>query len=228
MSKKVMLFIVEGISDRESLSLILSRIIKNNKVQFYVVGGDITSEKGTTLQNCITKVNNCIKKFLKENKFLKGDILRVIHLVDTDGTYIEDAFVKQSQTNELIYKEDCILAKDIKSICERNKKKASILNKLYSTTKISNIDYSMYYFSCNLEHVLHDEQNLNDDLKCDYADKFIERYDGKEEEFIKFLNESDFAVDGDYSQSWKFIKDGLNSLKRNCNLHLLLNEYLRE
>lgn len=228
MSKKIILFIVEGISDRESLSLILSRIIKSNKVQFYVVGGDITSENRTTMQNCITKVNMCINKFLKQNKFLKGDILRVIHLIDTDGAYIDDKFVKQSQTNELIYKEDCILANNIQYICERNKKKASILNKLYSTTKISSVDYCMYYFSCNLEHVVHNEQNLDDNLKCDYAYKLIERYDGREEEFIKFLNESDFTVEGDYNQSWKFIKEGLNSLKRNCNLHLLLNDYLKE
>ncbi|HAT4320533.1 TPA: hypothetical protein I9071_001653 [Clostridium perfringens] len=228
MSKKVILFIVEGISDENSLSLILSRLIKSNKVEFYVVGGDITSENGTTLQNCITKVNNCINRFLKENKFSKKDILRVIHLVDTDGTYINDDFVKQSPTNELIYEEECIWAKDIKFICDRNKRKSSILNKLYSTPKISGADYSMYYFSCNLDHVLHDEQNLNGNLKCDYADKFIERYDGKEKEFIKFLNESDFAVSGDYNQSWNFIKEELNSLKRNCNLHLLLNEYLRE
>lgn len=226
MSKKVILFIVEGISDKNSLALILSRLIKSNRVEFYVVGGDITSNNNTTLQNCITKVNYCIKNFLKENKFLKSDILRVVHLIDTDGAYIKDEFVKPSENNKLEYRDDCILTKDIKSICKRNKKKASILNKLYSTPKIANIKYSVYYFSCNIEHVLHNEQNLDDELKCDYADEFIEKYYGKEGEFVEFLNKSDFAVSGNYDETWNFIKKGLNSLKRNCNLHLLLNECL--
>ena len=44
-------------------------------------------------------------------------------------------------------------------------KKVSILDKLCSTPSIGRIKYFMYYFSCNLEHVLHNEQNLDDKLK---------------------------------------------------------------
>ncbi|WWU65279.1 hypothetical protein QJR26_02660 [Clostridium baratii] len=226
MSKKVILFIVEGITDKESLALILSRLIKNNRVEFYVVGGDITSNKNTTLQNCITKVNDCVKMFLKDKKFYKRDILRVVHLIDTDGAFIEDKFIKQSNEDNVKYTKENIMAKNVESIIARNERKSSVLNKLYSTESISNINYSMYYFSCNLEHVLHDEQNLDDSLKCEYAEQFIDRYDNREFEFIEFLNNSDFTVNKDYKESWNFIKKELNSLNRYCNLHILLNELL--
>ena len=107
-SKKVILFIVEGITDKNSLSLILSKLLSNNHIKFHIVGGDVTTNKNTTIQNCITKVNDEINKFLSISKFKKTDILEVIHLVDTDGAYVEDEFVKLDNTNNIIYKLDCM------------------------------------------------------------------------------------------------------------------------
>lgn len=171
-SKKVILFIVEGITDKNSLSLILSKLLSNNHIKFHIVGGDVTTNKNTTIQNCITKVNEEINKFLSISKFKKTDILEVIHLVDTDGAYVEDEFVKLDNTDNIIYKLDCMLTNKVDLTIERNKKKASILDKLSTNSKISRIPYCMYYFSCNLEHVLHNEQNLDDNLKLKYSYDF--------------------------------------------------------
>ena len=41
-TKKIILFIVEGISDQTSLALVLSKLIKTENVMFHIVRGDIT------------------------------------------------------------------------------------------------------------------------------------------------------------------------------------------
>ena len=45
-------------------------------------------------------------------------------------------------------------------------------------------------------------------------------YDGREKNFISFLRDNDFAIPGDYNETWKFIKKDCNSLNRYCNFHL--------
>ncbi|WP_138204145.1 hypothetical protein [Haloimpatiens lingqiaonensis] len=224
-SKKVVLFIVEGISDKNSLALILSRLLKNERIEFHVIHGDITTRTDTTIQNCIKKVNTEIIKFLNINRFKRSDILRIVHLVDTDGAYIDDKLIKQHTTDNFIYTTDNILTRNTAKAIDRNNKKSKILNKLWSTSSISKTEYRMYYFSCNLEHVLHDEQNLNDNLKDKYSDDFVEYYYGKEEKFLDFINNSEFSVKGNYDETWSFIKQGKNSLNRYCNLNVYFKQY---
>ena len=65
--RKVMLFLVEGKSEREALEILISNIIKNELVVFQVMEGDITSDKNSTPQN-----------------------INIIHLMDIDGAYIKD------------------------------------------------------------------------------------------------------------------------------------------
>lgn len=225
-SKKVILFIVEGISDKNSLALILSRLIRNERIEFHIVGGDITSSKETTIKNCMIVVNEEVKKFLNVNRFKRSDLLRVVHLIDTDGAYIDFSMVKENNSEKVIYTEENLLAKNVDAIIERNNRKSKILNKLYNANSISKTDYRMYYFSCNLDHVLHNEQNLEDNLKYKYSDDFVGKYYEKEGEFVKFISNSDFSVRGDYIETWNFIKKDENSLKRYCNFNVFLKEYL--
>lgn len=223
-TKKVILFIVEGITDKNSLSLILSRLISSNHIAFHVVGGDTTTNNYTTIMNCITKINDELNKFLKENKFRKSDILKIVHLIDTDGVYINEKQVIEENVSSIIYNTDSMLTRNSDLTVDRNNKKASILNKLNSTSTVSNIEYRMYYFSCNLEHVLHNQQNLDDNLKDEYADDFVDKYDGKESEFKDFMMHSGFSVSGNYKETWNFIKQGNNSLNRYCNLGVFFND----
>lgn len=224
-TKKVILFIVEGISDKNSLALILSRLIRNENIQFHVVGGDITSNRYTDNYNCINKVNDEICKFLKVTRFRKSDLLKVVHLVDMDGAYIDPSAIKYGNVDRFKYSSDCITFSNIDEVKIRNERKARVLDKLSTTMKICKIDYCMYYFSCNLEHVLHNEHNLDDELKYEYSDRFIESFDGKEKEFIEFLRNSEFTLEGDYKYTWNYIKEDLNSLNRYCNLHLFFEGY---
>ncbi|WXR60958.1 hypothetical protein WG909_11735 [Peptostreptococcaceae bacterium AGR-M142] len=44
-TKKVILFIVEGVTDKTSLGAIIDKLISSNLIKFYISGGDVTSDK---------------------------------------------------------------------------------------------------------------------------------------------------------------------------------------
>ena len=220
--KKIVLFIVEGITDEMSLSLILSKLIDDSSVQFHVINQDITADYNSNSQNIIKKIDGEVKKFLAQNNGLKKtDIKEIIHLVDTDGAFIKEDFVLEDlQKSKTFYTPTSIVTNKRDLIIERNERKSAILNKLYQTSHIGKTQYKVYFFSCNLEHVLHNNQNTKCEDKSLYSYQFVDRYVGHEKRFVDFLNEKEFATPGDYKESWQFIKEDCNSLNRFCNFHL--------
>lgn len=226
-TKKIILFIVEGTSDRDALSLILSRLINKEEVEFQVFHGDITADRYSTQQNIVNRINNEVKKFIKRlNGIEREDISKIIHLIDIDGAYIknQEAFIEnKSIESGFIYNDTTIEGNSKNNILNRNEKKSSIMDRISSLPEVGGTSYRAYYFSCNLDHVLHNERNLDKDLKSDYAFDFVELFDGNEEDFIKFLNKDEIAAPGDHKATWSFIKEGNNSLSRYCNFHLYFN-----
>lgn len=217
-TKKVVLFIVEGISDETSLALILSKIISNANVKFHITGGDITSNRYTTPANAKTKVNDEVKVFLDKNKFRISDIKNIVHVIDTDGTYIsDDEIVEDMSVHKWVYEDDKIISNNKVETEYRNKKKSDVLNILSRTTKIRNVAYTVLYFSCNLEHVLHNTKNASKYEKSRLSDDFVDRFYKHELDFIDFIKDETFGVDGDYKETWEFIKQGCNSLNRYSN-----------
>ena len=102
-----------------------------------------------------------------------------------------------------------------------------ILNKLSKLSEICNIPYSVYFLSCNLEHVLHNVQNVLPEEKMKYATSFSDKYVDNIDDFIKFMNSNEIAVNGNYDETWDFIKQNNNSLNRHCNFHLFINKLLK-
>ncbi len=226
-SKKILLFMVEGSSDRTALEYILKKIFSNDQVLFHVIGTDITSDNKTTLQNAIKKVKEQLDIFLGVTKAKEGDILKIIHVVDTDGTYIPATnIIEDKSLNTFVYTTDNIKGKSSQEVEDRNKRKANIINKLSTTPNIcrGKISYRMYYMSCNLEHVLHNIQDAIQGQKADLSEEFLERFIGQENNFISFIQNPLWGVLGEYNESWKFIKQGTNSLKRYSNLGLIFEE----
>ena len=128
-------------------------------------------------------------------------------------------------TSNPIYTLNSIKTSHVEQMKYRNQRKSSIINKLVGITKVRKvIPYTLFYFSCNLEHVLHDIQNLPWEDKIEYAEKFQDRFDGKETEFVEFLKSESFTVKGDFKETWDFIKRDCNSLNRYCNFHLYFKE----
>ena len=111
---------------------------------------------------------------------------------------------------------------DIEEVEKRNAHKSEIMFKLYTTGKIRNIPYRLYFNSCNLEHVLYNElKDFSDDEKEILSDEFAEKYEGKVLEFIDFISDKSVSVEGTYKETWKYIEKDKNSLQRHSNMHLI-------
>jgi hypothetical protein len=168
-TKKVILFIVEGVTDKTSLGGIIDKLVSSKLVKFYITGGDITSDRFSNSANAVSKVNDHVKNFLgREIGLKKGDIIQIVHLIDMDGAYIGSDQIQVEDIEGFAYSETAITASSVERVTERNNRKQQAINRLSLCPKISGIPYSMYYFSCNLEHVLHNEVNLLDELKMAY------------------------------------------------------------
>ena len=123
---------------------------------------------------------------------------------------------------DIQYYEDHIGTKNVMATINRNKRKGSILYKLRKTGKINTIPYRIYFNSCNLEHVLYGElRDFSDEEKQILSDDFADRYEGKADEFIKFILDPAIAVPGTYQKTWDYIEKGRNSLTRHSNMHLI-------
>lgn len=224
-TKKVILFIAEGPTDEYALSPVLKKIFQNSHVRFHVVHGDLTSDFTVDNSNAVKTVNSHIKMELDRYGFKRSDIIRVIHLIDTDGAFIPNANVVAGDVEHIQYEENQIVTKSVLRTIARNEQKQRVLYRLSSEKMIGKSPYAVYYFSRNMEHVLHnDARNLSDEEKANYADEFADTYSQNPEGFIEFLSDFDFAVPGDYGETWRFIFAGTNSLHRHSNLHLLFSD----
>lgn len=230
--KKVVLIIVEGPSDDEALALVFTNYYKqySQSVMVHVMHGDITTEVNGKSQSIRNRVTDVIRHHANVNKFTNKDYAQVIHLVDTDGVFIDDKFVVQDDTaNSPVYSLQDIKTKNKSGIERRNALKSQNLNELSSIKTIWKIiPYKVYYMSCNLDHVLYDKQNSTDNEKTDYAYNFAKKYKNDLDGFISFISNSSFTVKLDYKESWDFIKSELNSLNRYSNLHICFHNEINE
>lgn len=220
--KKVVIFIVEGLSDEAALGTIMKEYFFSNEVQFIIIHGDITLKDYISNDAILKKINEQINDVKSKYRYKEDDFLKIIHIVDMDGVYISDADIIKANVETIQYYEDHIDAKNTNAIIERNKSKGDILYKLRKTGKIHGIPYRIYFNSCNLEHILYGElKDYSDEEKQILSDDFAERYDGKLDEFINFISAADIAVSGTYQNTWDYIEKDRNSLNRHTNIHLI-------
>lgn len=159
--------------------------------------------------------------------YKNSDILRIIHIVDTDGAFIPADSIVLDESISLDYSEDCIRTSAPVYIKARNESKSKILFKLFNTYSINTMKYNVYFNSCNLEHVLVGELcNFSDAEKERIADDFSDKYCKDIEGFRLFLKS--VLPKEQYIASWKFIKEGKNSLKRYSNMSLIFGDEERE
>ena len=221
-TKKVILFIVEGITDKTALGSVLDAILSNEKIHFAITEGDITTKDDVNASNVIRRINEIVKFTQERYHFKASDLLEIVHLIDTDGAFIPDtAVINNAEAMHIQYTLQNIQTDDIEKIVERNQKKLGLVKLLRSKTEINKKPYKMFYFSRNQEHVLHNEaRELTTSEKNTLADQFDDLYGDAPEAFLEFIKSKDFAVSGDYAETWKFIEDGIHSLERWSNFHL--------
>lgn len=218
--KKIVFVIVEGPSDEEALGVLLNRIYNNEAVYVQVMHCDITTELDVNSSNVVAKIGDIVKKYAGR-PFKPGDFSQIIHIADTDGTYIpNDAIVEDAEAVKPFYSVTEIRTQRKDGIEKRNLRKRECLNRLSSTSRIGKIPYKIYYMSCNLDHALYGKLNSTDNEKEADAFAFAQRFKDDIPGFIEFIGESDFSVVESYPQSWQYIKKGLHSLERHTNFGL--------
>ena len=218
--KKIILFVVEGITDKTCLGYILDQLLSDHLVKFQLIDGDVTTLNGNNSNNISAKIGNIVKAF-SGNIFKPNDFLEIVHLVDMDGAYISGNKVVHAEYEKPFYTDDNILINNVIRIHIRNKQKSEILNRLITLNKVwKTIPYSVYFFSCNIDHVLHNNPNMSRQEKNQYAERFEKEYTEQPKRFVEFLNNNQYAVGGSYPETWNFIKIDTHSLQRFSNFHL--------
>lgn len=223
--KKAVVFIVEGKSDKNALEHIFKVIYKHKNVTFEFTRGDLTSNETLTMERIKDIIYEKVEAYMKENKLYKSHIWQIIQIFDTDGTYVPECAIVEGETSKFFYSTTKIFCKDTKKVIRRNKWKCKIMDDLLKVSDIKGIPYKCYFMSSNLDHALYNLQNLSDEEKEVYSNKFYELFEGREKLFIDYLKSD--VVNGcpdSFPSSWKYIKDELHSLERHTNLHIYFKE----
>lgn len=219
--RKAVVFIVEGNSDKKALEKIFQKIYKQKNIVFKFMGGDITSDEALNRLNVCDTIYQKVDQYIKDKKLKKSDIWQIVHIFDTDGTYVPEDAVQEGESAKFVYSTSKIFCKNVDKVLDRNKRKSEMMDYLLSLDKINGIPYIGYFMSSNLDHALYDEQNLDDELKGEYADAFYSEFQGKELLFIDYLkDEVANGVPDSFPASWRYIKEDVHSLERHTNLHI--------
>ena len=155
--------IVEGPSDDTALGIALNQVYDRETVYIHIMHGDITSRKGVTSANIVSKIGSEVKRFAASNHYKSTDFQQIIHIVDMDGAYIPDDYIIEDLSlKKVLYHADGIHTANVEAIKNRNKIKRDNLYRLIGQGTIWKIPYGVYYMSCNLDHVLYDKRNSSD------------------------------------------------------------------
>jgi len=234
-TKKIVLILVEGPSDEESLEHVLTKLINNYKTKFKICRGDITSDKLVNTSNVTNIIAQKVEDFLQNAKglFTIDDICFIAHLIDTDACSIQNEKIIEQEKEEPYFDDQFLYVKNKNNIIKRNQKKLPIVKKLSKTRCISfdnfdglSIPYCSYYMSCNLEHVLHNDKTFcSDNAKENYSILFSMKYFDKENEFVEFINSKEVGTTLNFENSWDNILKPQNALLRETNLNIFVNDF---
>ncbi|GLC88416.1 hypothetical protein [Lysinibacillus piscis] len=234
MEKKVVLVLVEGNTDETLLIGRLRELFKEKEIRFEPKNGDIFYDMEQAKKPVKELIGNRVKEILLKRKFKPSNILAVLHILDTDGCFIEsDAIlVNNEQATLTEYQENGIYVQteaQKHNIQQRNEVRSRNIQIMNTTQKILTYSYQAYYFSRHLEHVVFNDMNPKKENKVEKVDRFLDELEVPIEEFLEaFLPQERTATYEDtYKNSWQFVSQDLNSLKRATNIPLML-DFLQE
>ncbi|MBM7453044.1 hypothetical protein JN09_000363 [Acholeplasma morum] len=208
----------------------MNKIISNRSIKFKVTETDLTGDYSfITVTNIELHLSKRVRQFLGST-FIVSDLQEIIHIVDTDGAFIDNDNVVSKLYGDIEYQDEQILTKHKDKIERRNALKSAVLSHLSSINKLEvqkdyYVPYSIYFMSCNLDHVLHDERNLESNKKTSYATEFSDSFYNRENDFIDFMQDSKIALGGNYSDTWNEIQKDFLSLSRGSNFNLYLAKF---
>ncbi|MHA6261490.1 hypothetical protein ACXYMX_16645 [Sporosarcina sp. CAU 1771] len=225
--KKVVLLLVEGSCEEVLLNNRLRAEFAQYHIRFHIQHGDILYDLSKPEEPIKSVIGNAVKEFMIKSKFRAEDVCCVLHIIDMDGCFIpEEAIVIDETQKELtIYHANKISvphAKQKQQIAARNEERGKNINAMQTMDTIlsGEINYRMYYFSRNLEHVLFNNANPEKGAKYPEVEQFAEQLQIPVEEFLR---QTMPPVPGDdpYLESWGLISQSVASLEQYSNVPLL-------
>lgn len=233
MRKKFILFLVEGINDKREIEAVLhtkyfSDYLVNYVPYFLPSNGDITTSKGISIKNVQQKLNDMLLDFRRNgipySNIAVQDIQEMVQIVDLDGAFIPDSKIIRSDSNFFQYTDENIVTSNVDGAKGRNRKKAEILRKLVEIKQVGNVPYSVYFVSCNMDHVLFDCRSLRPNEKTSKAFDFQVKCEKNAELLEESLFKKGVATETSYAASWTDIQEGCRSLNRHTNMNLFFGE----
>jgi len=228
--KKVLFVLVEGISDMISLKYSFESAFPDKRVMVEAYKGDITTQRSVNASNIEERIYEEMWHRLRQTSLDFDDVCEIIHIIDTDAAYIEDKRVIQEESRQHpFYDSDkCVIRTRNKfGIEKRNEQKREVVDCLVECDDLFGIPYRVFYMSCNLDHVLHDNPNTCQDMKTRKSKQFALRYKDDLAGFIRFMTESPFSDAGEYHKSWdrlRFDDAGKNSIRQATNLGIVFED----
>jgi hypothetical protein len=225
--KSVILFIVEGANDEVALGAALTNLQKKQSpdklVHIGITHGDITSDFKT--KNVEKVLSQHIEAYRAGYKLRKKDFCKIVLLVDMDGAYVPaTAIVESSEHENAFYTESEILHKEPLKLQKTHEHKQRNINTLLTLSHVfDGIPFSMYFVSCNLDHIIDGNANLTNREKNAAADSFADRCGDKPQEFLSFFNNPELVLGHEYNETWHIIRQDNNSLKRCSNLNVFFH-----
>lgn len=229
MSKKFILFIVEGNNDKREISAVLhSKWFEPYKDIYepfiWTKGGDITASTGVSAKNVQQKLNDILLQFRRNgipfNNIKIQDIQEVVQIVDMDGAFIPSEKIVRGSQSGFAYTDTGIITSNVDGARGRNNKKAEILRKLVEVKQIGNVPYSVYFASCNMDHLLFGKRMLLPREKNEFAIQFQLACEKDPDLLLESIFKHGIATERDYHQSWEEIAIDCQSLLRHTNLNL--------
>ena len=220
-TRKAIVFVVEGQTDKDALERILKNIYRYKRVEFVITSGDVTTRSGITIQNVEKAIVDSAEKVLRYDKLRWEDVYQIIHIIDTDGCFIPDNDISEGDVPKYVYSNSGIVCKDRNACITRNKHKRELVEYLLKQESIHRTPYEMYYMSCNLDDALYGDKNLSLAEKESKSFAFQDAFIGKEHAFIQYLEaEAVNGVPDSFTSSWRYIQKDLHSVERHTNFHL--------
>lgn len=231
-TKKYVLFIVEGKNDQIEIQAMLRAFCAENLRDKYFdvylpYNGDITfSETEKTIKGKLTEIvlswRRGETRLHPFHPVSPSDVAKIIHVIDTDGTFIPESAIIEADVGDVQYNDDNIKYGDRSFVVGRNRKKSRAIRTLLTVKTVDNIPYELYFASCNMDHVLFNQRNPKAGAKGPNARIFASRCKRPED-----LNQTVFRegvrFDGSLPESWEFIQIDNHSLCRRSNINILLN-----
>ena len=244
---RIVVVVVEGDSEIKCLNPILSSLYYETNPSYEVKfpamiengskdWGDFTTKNGITPRTAAGCINKLYINPLLRTKGLSPDCIgEIIHIVDMDGAYIEDSNIALEPTREKYYysNDGMLLTSNVEIAKDRNSMKRENIDYLYNLDFINNrgcsIPYSMYFFSSNLDHVLHGDANMPfGHEKVRRAEEFARKYEDNPEDFLKAIESiPGTLLDMTYEETWDYIrKRGSHSIEPHTNINILLRKIM--